>query len=108
MQADLTGLVVNQNLTVHDLESKISVYTASTAESGTSLARSFCSACGSSLFVANNALPNQVAVTSGSMDNVQGGHDADNDKMWKPKLEFFCKRKATWLATEGTVQRDSM
>ncbi|TIC91126.1 Non-reducing end alpha-L-arabinofuranosidase BoGH43B [Colletotrichum higginsianum] len=83
------SLVDRANLTVHDLESKISVYAAPTAESGTSLARSFCSACGSSLFVANDAFPNQVAVTSGSMDNVQGGHDADDDKMWRPKLEFF-------------------
>ncbi|GJD04957.1 glutathione-dependent formaldehyde-activating enzyme [Colletotrichum higginsianum] len=97
MRAGLTDLISNQNLTVHDLESKISVYAAPTAESGTSLARSFCSACGSSLFVANDAFPNQVAVTSGSMDNVQGGHDADDDKMWRPKLEFFC-----------TVERDSM
>ncbi|GKT41383.1 putative glutathione-dependent formaldehyde-activating enzyme [Colletotrichum spaethianum] len=103
------SLVDRKNLIVQDPESKISVYRAQTADSGTSLARSFCSACGSSLFVAHEKdFPNQVAVTSGTMDGVQGIEGASSERLWMPKLEFFCKRKATWLSTKGTTQRETM
>ncbi|KAK1993549.1 glutathione-dependent formaldehyde-activating enzyme [Colletotrichum falcatum] len=99
------SLVDRKDLTVQDPGSNISVYAAQTADSGGTLARSFCSVCGSSLFVATHEFSKKVAVTSGTMNGVQG---VEGDKSWTPKLEFFCKQKATWLATEGTVQKDTM
>ncbi|KZL70307.1 glutathione-dependent formaldehyde-activating enzyme, partial [Colletotrichum tofieldiae] len=103
------SLVDRKNLTVQDPESKISVYGAQTADSGSSLVRSFCSACGSSLFVADgNGFPTHIAVTSGTMDDVQGVEGDGSDKLWTPKSEFFCKGKAMWLTTEGTMKRDTM
>ncbi|KAK1987474.1 glutathione-dependent formaldehyde-activating enzyme [Colletotrichum cereale] len=99
------SLVDRKSLTVQDPASKISMYSAKTADSGDTLVRSFCSVCGSSLFAATHEFSDKVAVTSGTMNGVQG---VKGDKLWAPKLEFFCKRKATWLATEGTVQKDTM
>ncbi|KDN60425.1 putative glutathione-dependent formaldehyde-activating enzyme [Colletotrichum sublineola] len=99
------NLFVGQNLTVQDPGSKISGYRAQNADSGGTLVRSFCSVCGSSLFVATHESSDKVAVTSGTMNGVQG---VEGDNSWTPKLEFFCKRKAKWLATEGTVQKDTM
>ncbi|EFQ31956.1 glutathione-dependent formaldehyde-activating enzyme [Colletotrichum graminicola M1.001] len=99
------NLSVGQNLTVQDPGSHVSVYKSETADSGGTLARSFCRLCGSSLFVATHETSDKVAVTSGTMNDVQG---VEGDNVWTPKLEFFCKRKATWLATEGTVQKDAM
>ncbi|KAK2052626.1 glutathione-dependent formaldehyde-activating enzyme [Colletotrichum caudatum] len=99
------SLIDRKNLTVQDPGSNITVYGAQTADSGGTLARSFCSLCGSSLFVATHESSDKVAVTSGTMNGVQ---DVEGDKLWAPKLEFFCKRKATWLITEGTVKKDIM
>ncbi|KAK1585203.1 glutathione-dependent formaldehyde-activating enzyme [Colletotrichum navitas] len=99
------NLFVGQNLTVQDPGSNVSVYKSQTADSGGTLARSFCRLCGSSLFVATHETSDKVAVTSGTMNDAQG---VEGDNLWTPKLEFFCKRKATWLATEGTVQKDTM
>ncbi|WDK21844.1 glutathione-dependent formaldehyde-activating enzyme [Colletotrichum graminicola] len=99
------SLVDRKNLTVQDPGSHVSVYKSETADSGGTLARSFCRLCGSSLFVATHETSDKVAVTSGTMNDVQG---VEGDNVWTPKLEFFCKRKATWLATEGTVQKDAM
>lgn len=79
------------------------IYRAATAESGGSLARSFCSVCGSSLFVASEKNPGQVAVTSGTMDNAQGVEGVEG-KLWTPQLEVYCKRKAKWYTNEGTRQ----
>ncbi|KXH68516.1 glutathione-dependent formaldehyde-activating enzyme [Colletotrichum salicis] len=101
------GFGFGVNLTVDDPEKKIKVYKAGTSNSGNSPARSFCGACGSSLFVVSDKDPGRIAVTSGTMDDVQGV-EGEGVELWKPKLEFFCIRKAKWLTTVGTAQKDMM
>jgi hypothetical protein len=50
--------------------------------------RSFCEKCGSSLFIRNPKHPDVVIIASGNLDGVDE---------WRPKLEFYCKRKAAWV-----------
>ncbi|KAJ5148514.1 hypothetical protein N7448_000092 [Penicillium atrosanguineum] len=62
-------------------------------DSGGTVERSFCSNCGSPMIAENRSkFPDAVIVTYGTMELETG-------KMWKPELEFFCKRKADWLET---------
>ncbi|KAJ0306349.1 hypothetical protein COL516b_004808 [Colletotrichum fioriniae] len=107
LSAIATAAANLRSLTVDDPEKKIKVYKAGISNSGNSLEGSFCGACGSSLFVVSEKDPGRIAVTSGTMDDVQGV-EGDGVELWKPKLEFFCIRKAKWLTTVGTAQKDTM
>ncbi|KAG9245510.1 glutathione-dependent formaldehyde-activating enzyme [Calycina marina] len=81
-------------------EKSINVFEDKTPESGAIVSRSFCGNCGSPLFLASSKHPENVTVTSGTMDLEDG--------MWKPKMEFYCKRKPSWMNTEGTREIPSM
>lgn len=75
-------------------EDLLKTYHDSRTESGGTLARSFCSNCGSPLFVTNKANPHikdAIIVPAGTMDL------GAEDDQWAPQREVFTKRRAEWL-----------
>lgn len=61
-------------------------------DAGTVVHRSFCSMCGSSLFITNDANPmlkDAVIVSTGTMNLPRSA--------WSPDQEFYCKRRRDWI-----------
>ncbi|RHZ46075.1 GFA family protein [Aspergillus thermomutatus] len=85
-------------------EDVLRVYKDKDTASGNTLLRSFCSNCGSPLFISSKSLEyNAVTVTSGTMNL------GPSKSEWEPKMEVFCMRRREWLAPmEGTEKRDTM
>lgn len=69
-------------------------YTDKSSDSGGILSRSFCSTCGSNMFVHASNFPGVIVVASGTLDGV-------DSLDWKPEYEFFCKRRGAWLESAG-------
>ncbi|KAF4233914.1 hypothetical protein CNMCM8980_004110 [Aspergillus fumigatiaffinis] len=85
-------------------EDALRVYDDKSTGSGKPLSRSFCSICGSPLFISSESIaPTAVTVTSGTMDIGPAKSE------WEPKMEVFCARRREWLApVEGTEKHDAM
>lgn len=67
----------------------ITTFEDSKVESGNSLFRSFCSKCGSTLFVTSPKNPGAIIVPYGGLD--------DAPKEWKPTNEVWCRNKKEWI-----------
>ncbi len=65
--------------------------------SGNTSHRSFCSNCGSSVFINNDGRPEWTIVMTGCMKDVPAE--------WSPKMELYCKYKAKWLPDVEGVKR---
>jgi hypothetical protein len=75
----------------------LKAYQDSNLESGGTISRAFCNQCGSPLFMTNPKYPNIVTVTIGTID---GG--VEN---WAPQVEYYCKRRLSWIPEiEGTLK----
>ncbi|RDW71241.1 hypothetical protein BP6252_07804 [Coleophoma cylindrospora] len=72
-------------------EASIKKYTDTTPSSGAVAHRSFCTECGSPLFITNSNHPENTAVTRGSVDQ------EPDAAAWAPQMEFYCKRRDAWL-----------
>ncbi|GFG00527.1 putative glutathione-dependent formaldehyde-activating enzyme [Aspergillus udagawae] len=98
------SLYLKDQLQVLTGEDSLRVYVDNSTGSGKPLSKSFCSICGSSLFVSSESIdPSTVAITSGTMDL------GPSKGEWEPKMEFFCARRREWLApVEGTAKHDTM
>ncbi|KAJ8187129.1 hypothetical protein LV157_004782 [Aspergillus fumigatus] len=85
-------------------EEVLRVYHDRGTGSGKPLSRSFCSNCGSPLFISSESIdPAAVTVTSGTMDLRPARSE------WAPAMEVFCARRREWLApVEGTEKHDTM
>ncbi len=68
----------------------IRTYDDRSTDGGASAKRSFCANCGSPLFFLTETWPHAMIVTTGTLDERGGGS-------WKPKLEYYCKRRLSWL-----------
>ncbi|KAF9894847.1 hypothetical protein FE257_004468 [Aspergillus nanangensis] len=84
-------------------EESIKSHGDSETASGHTLTRSFCSTCGSNLFLRHSLMDasGMISVTSGTIDN------RDN---LSPSVEFFCRNKRGWLSPggiSGTEQKEA-
>lgn len=66
-------------------------YVDSETDSGGTVRRSFCSACGSSLFSENDKFPGGAIVAVGTLDCRAA------NVTWSPQTELFTKNKPQWL-----------
>ncbi|PKY01783.1 DUF636 domain protein [Aspergillus campestris IBT 28561] len=79
----------------------ITTYQDKTTESGNALQRSFCTTCGSNLFIGNDAMDKlgAVSVTSGTIDDQSG---------LRPTLEVWGRGRREWLSpVEGADGKDT-
>lgn len=60
-----------------------------TTDSGQGITRSFCTNCGSTLFLTSPALPQNIIVSSGTIDGIDG--------LFVPNRELYCNGKMPWL-----------
>ena len=62
--------------------------------------RSFCSNCGSPLFIRNPNFVGAVIVTNGTQNEMEG---------WKPQEELHCSQRMSWVPKlDGTVMHEEM
>ena len=67
-----------------------------TGDTGKTVERRFCPACGSSIADEASALPDIVMLGAGSLD----------DSSWvKPSMEIFCDSAQPWVQLRGEMQR---
>ncbi|KAI1374175.1 Mss4-like protein [Hypoxylon crocopeplum] len=80
------------------------VYLDRSCDSGGCIERGFCAECGSTMISENREkFPGVVIVPVGSMDIDPAG------PAWRPGTEYYCKRKAPWLATpEDTIKYEEL
>jgi len=74
-------------------------YKYHSTESGVTLDRSFCSTCGSPLFVTNSKSADAIIVTTGTMDMDELLHG------WKPEMEYHCRRRRDWVDHLGDTKK---
>ncbi|KAJ5165837.1 hypothetical protein N7492_006133 [Penicillium capsulatum] len=60
-------------------------------DAGNVLSRSFCSNCGSPLFITSKNHPGAQVVSVGSMDFASGKNE------WQPRDEYYSHRRAEWF-----------
>ncbi|KAJ5355503.1 uncharacterized protein N7496_012715 [Penicillium cataractarum] len=80
-------------------EELLKIYKDSNNSSGNALSRTFCSNCGSPLFITNSVFKGMLTVTSGTMDL------GPSKSEWAPQVEVFCQSRREWLPpVEGAAQ----
>ncbi|KAJ5115086.1 hypothetical protein NUU61_000845 [Penicillium alfredii] len=99
------GFYMQSQLRVLAGHNSLKVYQDSATASGSTVSRSFCTNCGSSLFATNKDNPlakDAVIIASGTMD--LGPSAAE----WAPQREFFCMRRREWLPPLENTQTSQM
>jgi hypothetical protein len=72
----------------------VRTYDDNDTEAGVTVHRSFCSKCGSPVFITNDSNPmvkDGIILSSGCLD------ERTREK-YGPKTEFFCKRRREWMS----------
>ncbi|QGA14952.1 hypothetical protein EYB26_002608 [Talaromyces marneffei] len=91
-------------LRIHTGQQNLRTYHDSQTDAKVTVNRSFCTTCGSSLFITNDVSPmleGAVIVTSGTM-NLEG-------KEWAPKQEYYCRSRGSWVPViEGTERNNTL
>ncbi|KKK26310.1 hypothetical protein P175DRAFT_0533432 [Aspergillus ochraceoroseus IBT 24754] len=96
-------LFKRENLEITHGQGALATYEDRATSSGQALQRSFCSICGSCLFVQNEISERNgiIAVTSGTINDRSG---------LQPTLEYWCQRRRSWLqpgGIEGSERRET-
>ncbi|KAI4153489.1 MAG: hypothetical protein L6R39_001556 [Caloplaca ligustica] len=85
---------ISQNISYDTSSPTLKTYN-DTADSGVPVLRSFCSNCGSPMFMHNpKHAPGVVIVATGTMEG-------DVERWWRPQTEYYCKRKPGWMTVDG-------
>jgi len=77
----------------------IKTYT-SISENNVSIHRSFCSECGSPVYIKNSKVAGMIIIPTGSL-NVFDSEVEQKNVLKEPEIEFFVKRKCPWLGELG-------
>jgi len=89
----------SQQLTITSSTSSLRTYEDHSCDAGGFVLRSFCGECGSPIFTKNPKFESAVIVMSGTMDYEKG-----DLRGWKPRNEFYCKRRGGWLDGVGAEE----
>jgi hypothetical protein len=78
----------------------LKVYIDNACDSGGTVHRGLCSSCGSTMMSENKEkFPGSWIVPSGALDI------DPTEGVWKPQMEYYVKRKATWLSTPEETKK---
>ncbi|MCJ1394326.1 hypothetical protein MMC18_007204 [Xylographa bjoerkii] len=83
------GFSVAKDFRIIEGQNIIRTYEDSKTDSGDTVQRSFCSICGSPLFIMNAKFDRAVIVTKGTMNGAIE---------WTPQQEYYCKRKEKYVS----------
>ena len=84
-------------------QESIKTYHNNATDSGATLARSFCSICGSLLFTTNETDPARAGII------LVGIGTLDGEKSFKPEHEFYCKRRFNFPPElQGTTKHETL